>query len=158
MGLSWPNTVRHSLLLWLTPLPDIARYVLVAQGCLYRRCETVATETMPQSNVGQAKTASSDDYNCPICLCLLHQPVVTSCGHEYCQGCYTQWVAKSGLFSAQPLACPVCRQTLSRSIPGEPCLICSNLNAQPSATDLASTFQRYPTHAGQVSASVWLSS
>ena len=35
-----------------------------------------------------AAPASLHDYLCPICLELLRRPVVLSCGHRYCRGCW----------------------------------------------------------------------
>ena len=50
-------------------------------------------------------------------------PVVGVCGHEFCQQCYTDWVVQSqqqdSLSFYKPLTCPLCRKTLSRTIPGK---------------------------------------
>lgn len=60
--------------------------------------------------------ASSEDYNCPICLDLLLEPVVGACGHEFCRDCYGQWLSRSRTYPS----CPLCRVPLSMSIPGKP--------------------------------------
>lgn len=58
--------------------------------------------------------ASSEDYNCPICLDLLLEPVVGACGHEFCRDCYGQWLSRSRTYPS----CPLCRVPLSMSVPG----------------------------------------
>lgn len=60
--------------------------------------------------------ASSEDYNCPICLDLLLEPVVGACGHEFCRDCYRQWLSRSRTYPS----CPLCRVPLSMSVPGKP--------------------------------------
>ncbi len=60
--------------------------------------------------------ASSEDYNCPICLDLLLEPVVGACGHEFCRDCYGQWLSRSRTYPS----CPLCRVPLSMSVPGKP--------------------------------------
>ena len=56
-----------------------------------------------------------EDYNCPICLDLLLEPVVGACGHEFCKDCYTRWLARS---RGSP-SCPLCRKVLAFTVPGE---------------------------------------
>ena len=37
--------------------------------------------------------AVSADYECPICMMVLRNPVQTTCGHRFCRGCIEQHVA-----------------------------------------------------------------
>ena len=37
--------------------------------------------------------AVSADYECPICMMVLRNPVQTTCGHRFCGGCITRHVA-----------------------------------------------------------------
>ena len=55
-----------------------------------------------------------EDYNCPICLDLLLEPVVGACGHEFCKECYTRWLARSRAYPS----CPLCRKVLAFAVPG----------------------------------------
>jgi hypothetical protein len=34
----------------------------------------------------------SADYECPICIMVLRNPVQTTCGHRHCRGCITRHV------------------------------------------------------------------
>ena len=61
-----------------------------------------------------AAAAVVEDYNCPICLDLLLEPVVGACGHEFCKDCYTRWLARSRAYPT----CPLCREVLSIVVPG----------------------------------------
>lgn len=56
-----------------------------------------------------------EDYNCPICLDLLLEPVVGACGHEFCKDCYTRWLARSRAYPS----CPLCRKVLAFAVPGK---------------------------------------
>ena len=56
-----------------------------------------------------------EDYNCPICLDLLLEPVVGACGHEFCKDCYTRWLARSRAYPS----CPLCRKVLALAVPGK---------------------------------------
>ena len=48
---------------------------------------------------------------CPICLIdEIENPAKTSCDHEFCEPCITEWKKKSN-------TCPVCRTVISYEIP-----------------------------------------
>ena len=47
---------------------------------------------------------SPDDFSCPICLHILSNPIVLSCGHRFCNGCFSV-----GTYFRQH-ECPVCRR------------------------------------------------
>ena len=46
-----------------------------------------------------------DDHNCSLCFKLLYEPVTTSCGHSFCQGCLMRSMDYSN-------RCPACRTIL----------------------------------------------
>merc|ERR550534_2064197 len=52
------------------------------------------------------KAVDRDDYDCPLCLRLYWQPVVTSCGHTYCKVCLEQALDHNP-------QCPQCRTSIS---------------------------------------------
>lgn len=55
----------------------------------------------------QTEEASPEDFQCPICLQLLIEPVVMPCHHELCKLCFTQNVQEANL------QCPICRMRIS---------------------------------------------
>ncbi|KAG5670164.1 hypothetical protein PVAND_000445 [Polypedilum vanderplanki] len=57
---------------------------------------TKSLEPVPQEN-----------YECPICLNLLKDPVLTKCGHRYCKNCLEEWRMKKNT------KCPLDDMTLS---------------------------------------------
>ena len=46
-----------------------------------------------------------NDLCCPLCLDVLTEPCLTSCGHQFCSQCVNPLMAASGSY-----ACPVCRE------------------------------------------------
>ncbi|KAL4422497.1 hypothetical protein ABPG75_008694 [Micractinium tetrahymenae] len=56
---------------------------------------------------------SEDDFSCPICLNLLVDPVVGSCGHDFCELCFRRWAVDQ-----RKRSCPSCRKPLAGELPG----------------------------------------
>ncbi|KAJ8254995.1 hypothetical protein GJAV_G00199720 [Gymnothorax javanicus] len=55
------------------------------------------------------KLWTEEQFNCPVCLDLPHDPVTIPCGHSYCMDCIKDYWGKDdhvGIYS-----CPQCRQT-----------------------------------------------
>ncbi|KAI1288091.1 E3 ubiquitin-protein ligase NRDP1 [Halotydeus destructor] len=46
-----------------------------------------------------------DDLTCPVCCGIFDGPVVTICGHTFCQECIVTWMTEEN-------SCPVCRKLL----------------------------------------------
>ena len=97
-------------------------------GHAYSYHDSVAQQAsaLPYSGLqGQAEPANrphepasaivQEDYNCPICLDLLLEPVVGACGHEFGKDCYTRWLARSMAYPS----CPLCRKVLAFAVPGK---------------------------------------
>lgn len=54
-----------------------------------------------------ASPTSEEDYDCPVCLELLVDPVVISgCGHDACKHCLRRWLAQG------QATCPTCRTAI----------------------------------------------
>jgi RING-type zinc-finger len=51
---------------------------------------------------------AASDHDCPVCACLLFEPVTTPCGHSFCRSCLSE-VEAVGLGTAR---CPCCRAQL----------------------------------------------
>ncbi|RVE43117.1 hypothetical protein evm_012233 [Chilo suppressalis] len=48
-------------------------------------------------------------YECPVCLNWLRDPVITTCGHKFCNSCITSWLQNSG-------HCPIDNINLSMKV------------------------------------------
>ena len=57
------------------------------------------------------KTLLAGELKCPICLCTLHKPVSTTCGHNFCQSCLAHSIRCEG-----PKKCSICRKALSKAV------------------------------------------
>lgn len=54
---------------------------------------------------------NKQDFNCPICLDLLEDPIAIPCGHSYCRHCiWEHWERNTDL---ETVSCPQCRQSFS---------------------------------------------
>ena len=77
---------------------------------------TTTKQTVPKTNGAAAasKTSGSkilgkvDDYECPVCLELCAQPVITPCKHYMCYACSKRVVQ-------QGMTCPMCRAHFDRN-------------------------------------------
>lgn len=56
------------------------------------------------------------DLTCPICQGVFFRPVVTTCGHHFCQACLSVWLQWPSSV-AGATACPLCRSELSKKKP-----------------------------------------
>lgn len=66
---------------------------------------TVQTDSPPKKKIGEIQKetlrtkslepVTQENYECPICLNLLKDPVLTKCGHRYCKSCLDQWREKN---------------------------------------------------------------
>ncbi|KAG2444822.1 hypothetical protein HXX76_001564 [Chlamydomonas incerta] len=57
---------------------------------------------------------NASEFQCSICYELLLDPVVGSCGHDFCQGCIEEWKVSRQLVG-QAVQCPICRSVLLSS-------------------------------------------
>ncbi|KAK6128181.1 hypothetical protein DH2020_038083 [Rehmannia glutinosa] len=62
----------------------------------------IANTCIRRSHVKPQRT---DDYDCTVCLKLLHEPVTTPCGHSFCRSCLFQSMDRGN-------RCPLCRTVL----------------------------------------------
>uniref|UniRef100_A0A8C3HM31 RING-type domain-containing protein n=1 Tax=Chrysemys picta bellii TaxID=8478 RepID=A0A8C3HM31_CHRPI len=53
-----------------------------------------------------------EETKCPICLEYLTDPVTMDCGHNFCQGCISNYCDKWEEYG--PLECPVCRHWIQK--------------------------------------------
>jgi hypothetical protein len=53
------------------------------------------TNEIAKENIRETKslevTHNQENYECPICLNWLKDPMLTSCGHRFCKGCLDEW-------------------------------------------------------------------
>jgi hypothetical protein len=63
---------------------------------------------VPEANCDQEEANAllrASEFECGICMDLLHDPVVASCGHDFCQTCLDGWALRQ----SWRVKCPVCR-------------------------------------------------
>ncbi|TMW87164.1 hypothetical protein EJD97_020332 [Solanum chilense] len=75
-------------------------------------------EKWKTSNLDKLEENSPQGFECNICLDLVHDPVVTLCGHLYCWPCIYKWIHYNTLSSEnidnQQPKCPVCKTEVSQ--------------------------------------------
>ncbi|KAI3430245.1 hypothetical protein D9Q98_004841 [Chlorella vulgaris] len=72
------------------------------------------SETATASRCSSASQLSTLplDYQCPCCWKTLLRPVVTSCGHTFCEACLHRWTV-----DMDKTSCPCCRASLPQAVP-----------------------------------------
>ncbi|CAN4094128.1 unnamed protein product [Withania somnifera] len=89
--------------------------------------EQIAETTFDERDISLKKWKTNDDkrdvnlsggFECNICLDLVHDPVVTLCGHLYCWPCIYKWIHFQSISlentdNQQP-NCPVCKAEVSQ--------------------------------------------
>ncbi|XP_039373456.1 zinc finger protein RFP-like isoform X2 [Mauremys reevesii] len=55
-----------------------------------------------------------EETKCPICLGYLTDPVTIQCGHNFCQGCITQFCGTWEEQDSDPMCCPSCRARIRK--------------------------------------------
>ncbi len=65
---------------------------------------------------------------CSICRCIMSDPIITMCSHEFCRGCISKWVRVSP-------SCPVCRAPVHK--------INSNRSTRTTLTNVENVAKRY---------------
>ncbi|XP_035384901.1 tripartite motif-containing protein 16-like protein [Electrophorus electricus] len=61
--------------------------------------------------MAEERVSDQDQFNCPVCLDLLKDPVTTNCGHSFCMVCINDYWDRDdqrGIYS-----CPQCRETFT---------------------------------------------
>jgi hypothetical protein len=69
---------------------------------------SASTADMIDNSCSAVLSLEARDYECPICLSLLIDPVVGHCGHDFCKSCLEEW--RSNSFNGTSVSCPACRQ------------------------------------------------
>ncbi|KAM3320725.1 E3 ubiquitin-protein ligase RMA1H1-like [Capsicum chacoense] len=92
--------------------------------------EQIAETTFEERNISLEKWKTIDDkledndlsggLECNICLDIVHDPVVTLCGHLFCWPCIYKWIHFQSISSEntynQKPKCPVCKSEVSEKM------------------------------------------
>eukprot|EP00882_Tetradesmus_deserticola_P010431 GHRQ01011016.1.p1 GENE.GHRQ01011016.1~~GHRQ01011016.1.p1 ORF type:complete len:226 (+),score=38.18 GHRQ01011016.1:2161-2838(+) len=76
-----------------------------------------ATSREPAASFGSSRTAAAlgESLCCGICYELLLDPVVGSCGHDFCKRCLDTWRSQQRQQGNNRVRCPVCRGSFAES-------------------------------------------
>jgi len=73
---------------------------------------SIMVDEEPVVTINSAKQLNISDFECPLCLSLLYEPVGFHCGHVFCKFCIERWMSSNGQLSQ----CPCCRTSLGATI------------------------------------------
>ncbi|WIA30367.1 hypothetical protein OEZ86_000453 [Tetradesmus obliquus] len=76
---------------------------------------TTSRETAASSGCSKTAAALGESLCCGICYELLLDPVVGSCGHDFCKGCLDTWRSQQRQQGNNRVKCPVCRGSFAES-------------------------------------------
>ncbi|BDA49068.1 probable LON peptidase N-terminal domain and RING finger protein 1 at N-terminal half [Coccomyxa sp. Obi] len=82
-----------------------------------REC-AVDKQIQTDATTDAALQPDTSHYECPICMDLLIAPVVSPCGHDFCQHCYEGIMTTAGSRVICHIKCPICREPLPDRLPG----------------------------------------
>ena len=82
----------------------------------------------------ESSPATAPDFCCAICLELLYRPVVLSCGHRFCRGCWLRVLESRDVRATAHLtgcaACPLGRCKVSPAVPEVSIALSSELESR----------------------------
>ncbi|KAL3323163.1 hypothetical protein AABB24_040328 [Solanum stoloniferum] len=86
---------------------QIAEITFDQRDISFEKCKTIDPNKLEENSPG--------GFECNICLDVVHDPVVTLCGHLYCWPCIYKWIHFKTISSDnhQP-NCPVCKAEVSQ--------------------------------------------
>ncbi|WMV60281.1 hypothetical protein MTR67_053666 [Solanum verrucosum] len=89
---------------------QIAETTFDQRNISFKKCKTIDLDKLEENSPG--------GFECNICLDVVHDPVVTLCGHLYCWPCIYKWIhfktiSSENIDNQQP-NCPVCKAEVSQ--------------------------------------------